>query len=114
MRLKIGHTELVGVSVGQELSVKSFAKRCAKRELTVDWKLVGELPKNHFLMSQYLLINVGRFTDRTIKLGKAAVLRFRKYALKGYGSHRRLLYESGDFDDGIEIVQRLQNEILYL
>ena len=49
---------------------------------------MGKLPKNHFLVSQYLLINVDSFTDRKIKLGKAAVLRYRRYALEGYNPHR--------------------------
>ena len=45
---------------------------------------------------------VGSFTDRKFKLGKAAVLRFRKYALKGHGSYRMLLHGKGDFEDEIE------------
>ena len=67
---------------------------------------MGKLPKTHFLVSQYSLIIVGSFTDRKSKLGKAAVLRFRKYALKGHGSHRTLLHGRGEFEDGIEIGRR--------
>ncbi len=74
---------------------------------------MDELPKNHFLVSQYLLIKFGSFTDRKPKLGKAAVLRFRKYALRGYDSYPTLLYGSGEFENGIGIVRRPQNDIIY-
>ncbi len=74
---------------------------------------MGEFRKNQFLVSQYLLIKIGSFTDRKIKLGKAAVLRVRKYALTGHDSHRTLLYGSGEFEDRIEIGRRPQNDILY-
>ena len=65
---------------------------------------MGRLPKILSLVSQYLLINVESFTDRKPRLGKAAVLRFQKYALKGYGSHRNLSYAIGEFEDRIGIV----------
>ena len=60
------------------------------------------VPKILSWVSQYILMSVESFTDRKPRLGKAAVLRFRKYALKSYGFHRNLSYALGEFEDGIE------------
>lgn len=64
--------------------------------------------KESFPGESILINKFGSFTDRKPKLGKAAVLRFRKNALKGYGSHRTLSYGSGKFEDGMKLVEILK------